>query len=489
MNDKEIIESMNKKYPRLFTQILRRDYPEIMARVDKIDATTTAEKLWLYINHQRPRCYCGNERKFYSFAAGYKTFCSNKCTANAESVRDKRSSSVMEKYGVSHFSQSIAYKEKFKQTCQERYGVDNPGQIPGNKTSRSRKKQETFFNTLLENDDVTPLFDFSEYTHIRDYSLQWECKKCKATFATCPMGGIKCPECSPSAFLGTSKFEQEVASFICELGVHVDKSDRSIIAPKELDIVVPYKKLAIECNGIYWHSEAKCKDKDYHLNKTIAALAAGFQLVHIFQSEWNNQQSIVKSILKQRIIGSTHVLYARKLEVRAVDKKSERQFLTDNHLQGYTSSKVCLGLFDGDVLIQMMSFGKPRFNKKFEWELIRLATKSEYTVCGGANKLFKWFVSNHSPSSIVSYCDRRWFSGEVYHRLGFTLSHASSPNYFYVEPGGTLASRMKYQKHRLLERFPEADPNWTENEIAQWVGLYRIWDSGNLVFHWTSTGQ
>ena len=46
-------------------------------------------------------------------------------------------------------------------------------------------------------------------------------------------------------------------------------------------------------------------------------------------------------------------------------------------------------------LIEVMTFGKPRYNKKYEWELLRLCTKFGYIVSGGANKLIKYFIRIH----------------------------------------------------------------------------------------------
>ena len=71
-----------------------------------------------------------------------------------------------------------------------------------------------------------------------------------------------------------------------------------------------------------------------------------------------------------------------------------------------------------------MSFGKPRYNTEYEWELLRLCTKHDV-----AEKLFKYFVDNYSSNSIVSYCDLSKFEGQVYSKLGMNLVRESDPNY------------------------------------------------------------
>ena len=110
-----------------------------------------------------------------------------------------------------------------------------------------------------------------------------------------------------------------------------------------------------------------------------------------------------------------------------------------------------------------MSFSKPRFNKKYEWELVRFCNKCGYHVPGGASKLLKCFEREYKPDSIVSYADRRWTmnSGDtLYDRLGFHLMNTSKPNYWYwKDKDGELLNRIRFQKHKLpglLENFDES---------------------------------
>src|SRR5690606_28109573 len=95
--------------------------------------------------------------------------------------------------------------------------------------------------------------------------------------------GCGCPKCANESF--TSQGEQEILSFLSNRGDFVINSDRTILDNKELDIVIPGKKVAIEYNGLYWHSD-KVVHKNYHLQKTLEAEAKGYQLIHIFEDEW-----------------------------------------------------------------------------------------------------------------------------------------------------------------------------------------------------------
>ena len=64
-----------------------------------------------------------------------------------------------------------------------------------------------------------------------------------------------------------------------------------------------------------------------------------------------------------------------------------------------------------------MTFGKPRYNNKYQWELLRLCTQPKYRVVGGASKLFQYFIKIYNPESIISYCDRSKFNGSVYENI------------------------------------------------------------------------
>ncbi len=163
-------------------------------------------------------------------------------------------------------------------------------------------------------------------------------------------------------------------------------------------------------------------------------------------------------------------LRASKLQLREVSLQEEKQFLNENHYQGFVPSLWCKGLYDDDKLVILMSFGTPRYNKRFDWELLRLATKKDYQVYGGASKLFNDFKDNN-VGSIISYCNESLFSGKVYDILGFS-KHTVINSYHY-EKDGKSYHRTRFMKCRLIKQYPEyADK--TEKEIMQILGYDRI---------------
>ena len=108
-----------------------------------------------------------------------------------------------------------------------------------------------------------------------------------------------------------------------------------------------------------------------------------------------------------------------------------------------------------------MTFGKPRFNKNYEWELIRYATAKH--IIGGAGKLLKYFERNYKPKSIITYADRRFSQGNMYYKLGFTTINFTEINYWWITDDLRL-SRYQTQKHKFKNILKSFDNTMTECE-------------------------
>ncbi len=273
--------------------------------------------------------------------------------------------------------------------------------------------------------------------------------------------------------------EKNILDFI--KSIYQDKiidNSREIISPKELDIFIPEKNLAIEFNGIYWHSE-EYKSRNYHTDKTNLCKEKGIQLIHVFEHQWDNKPEIFKSAIANKLGLSTKI-YARKCKV--VELNNVKNFLDNNHLQGNCGSSIKLGLTYNDELVSVMTFGKPRFNKDHEYELLRFCNKLNTTVIGGASKLLKYFERKYNPKSIISYANLQWSNGKVYKNLGFTELSISEPNYWWTK-GGSVLSRYQCQKHKLgvilKDKF---NPSLSEKKNMENNGYSRLYDCGNMVF-------
>ena len=295
--------------------------------------------------------------------------------------------------------------------------------------------------------------------------------------------GCGCPKCG----VKLSKAEDEIAEVINNIGIFdIIQRNRSVLKPYELDIYSPSKKIAIEYNGLVWHSEKfKENAKIYHIDKTNECKKKGIRLIHIFEDEWLEKPQIVKSMLRNILGKTSNRLYARQCEIRDVDTRTAMQFLDDNHIQGRCKAKYHYGLYHDGELVSLMTFGKTRQQRKYNedydntWELLRFCNKLDTSVVGGASKLLKHFIGEVKPHRIMTYADKRWSVGKLYERLGFTYTHDSKPNYFYVV-GQHRENRFKYRKGELVKQ--GFDPDKSEHEIMLERGIPRIYDCGTMAF-------
>ena len=287
-----------------------------------------------------------------------------------------------------------------------------------------------------------------------------------------------------------SQYEAEIVEYIRSItNLEIVTNSREYIGNNlELDIYIPEKKLAIEFNGSYWHSD-RVKDKYYHQKKTIACIKNKIRLIHIFEYEWvdSDKQRKIKQYLKS-IICNADKLYARQTTIKEITSQEAKLFENEYHLQGYTTSSINIALQYEDETIGLMTFGKPRFNKNYEYELIRLCYKSNIAVVGGSEKMLKYFIDKYNPQSIISYCDLSKFDGNVYSRLGFdtNISYLTQPNYVWVHPHSKeVLTRYQTQKHKLVEKGLGTEDQ-TEDEIMTSLNYLKVYDSGNMKFTWNN---
>ena len=395
--------------------------------------------------------------------------------SQCEEIQDKIKLNNIKKYGYIHTSKIPEVKEKIKNTNIEKYGfyIKN-GEIKPI-TSRSKHLNNTenfnydFISSTFIKDNRFLMDEFLNYFNIQSKSTGYIFKKELGILTQNKINIAK----TQQYIFDSIKTENKIFN------------DRSILNSKELDIYLPDFNLAIEYNGLLYHSEGYSSiewlsniDKNYHLDKTNQCLEKGITLFHIFEGE---NLDLWLSMINNKL-GLNERIFARKCEIRELSNKDIINFLNDNHIQGYTSSKINLGLFFQNKLVSVMTFSKPRFNKKYEYELIRFCSLKNTSVIGGANKLLKYFINKYNPKSIISYANRRFSNGSIYETLGFKKIGVSTPNYFYFKDSNELESRNKYQKHKLSKLLPDFDEKLSEADNMFKNGYRRIYDCGNLVY-------
>ena len=300
--------------------------------------------------------------------------------------------------------------------------------------------------------------------------------------------GAECVLISPhcySEFRNNSKPNQKFAKLLERNGIAFEREFP--IKSKSYDFKVGNK--LIEINPYATHNstwgimrDKKGKSPDYHKKKSQLAKEHGFQCIHVF--DWDDRSKILK-LLQPRTN-----LYARKLRVQKVSQTEANVLLKENHLQGPAKMQTaCYGLFLGEDLVEVMTFGKPRFNKNYEWELIRLCTKAGYCVIGGAERLFKAFLNEYNPDSVVSYCDNAKFTGNVYTRLGFTLKTDSGISKHWYNPETKIhitdnGLRMQGFDRLLGDLYGKFGKGTSNEDLMRQHGFVEIYDAGQSTYVW-----
>ena len=406
--------------------------------------------------------------------------CSNRCGMKKQNILQT------EKTGYGHPLQNPIVMESVKKKMLQRYGYENSFE----RETTKKKIRETTKRKWLESfKNKHPESEIVEYDGV---NLTVICKDCKKRYIINRRFYVQrleinhmnpCTYCNPVNSPSSSS-EKELFKFVEEefSNLSIEKNTKKVLANrKELDIYIPEKKIAIEFNGVFWHSEL-CVGRDYHLEKTKRCEELGISLVHVWEDDWKYKRDIVKSRIRN-LLGISRVLYARKCVIKTIDRKTERRFLEENHIQGYAVSMLCYGLYHENELVSVMSFSRGRF-KTESIELLRYCSKLGVRVTGGANKLFKhYIIQNPNTVSIVTYASRDWsaISGNtVYDKMGFKMVSETGSNYFWVVDGKRF-NRFRFRKEVLVRMGYNV---LTVDDTMRKLGYWKAFDSGSFKYEW-----
>ena len=410
-----------------------------------------------------------------------------------EKAKETRRNRMLEKYGVENAFQSVEVKEGIKKVHLKKRGVEHPMQ--------SKESQENMKATNLKKYGVEfplqsqEIQDKTKRTNINKYGVESPFQltdlldqiKEKKKETMLKKYGVEyfCqhPDCYNASHKRISKINRKCHEFLKKNGVEseleyiLENSGYDLKVGNNLVEINPYFTHNSTIGPTFGNYKEEPKPFDYHLSKTTEAKKHGFSCIHIFDwDDWNK----VAHLLQDR-----EKIAARKCEVREIKSKEANDFLSMYHLQGSTRQvKYACGLFYNNELVQVMTFGKPRYNKNYEYELLRLCTIPKVSVIGGASKLLKYFEEQVKPKSLLSYCDLSKFNGEVYEKLGFTLVSQTAPAKHWYNPKTKVHITDNFLRQRGFDQLHNANfGKGTSNEqLMLEHGYVEIYDCGQLVF-------
>lgn len=428
-----------------------------------------------------------------------------KCTLQSPNVHKKTQSTLLEKYNVDHPLKSKEILSKQEMTNIDRYGSKRPAQnknvlekmIKTNLDKRSvpyvtmdkeiiKKMNLSFrnnnwenYNIRLSQKKIEPLFGKDYYINSKS-NFKFKCLLCGNLFESDETNPQRI-RCNCTHYRST--YEEDILEWLKSLNIHnIYPNKRFYENGKyiyEIDLFLEDYNIGIDFDGLYWHSDLN-KENNYHQDKWKFFNNENIELIQVFENEWLYKNDIVKSIILNKLNLVKNSIYARKCEIKEVSKKDSDIFLLENHLQGYCSSKIKIGLYYNKELVSIATFGKSRFDRSESKELLRYANKLYTSVIGGFSKLIKYYLNTYNET-IISYVDLRYFSARAYLQLGFNSIGLTKPNYYYFKlPNLELLNRILFQKHKLKNKLDDFDPNLSEVNNMLKNGYNRIFDAGNL---------
>jgi len=283
---------------------------------------------------------------------------------------------------------------------------------------------------------------------------------------------------------GKSAIEYHIKDFLEGLGEEVIHGKKYHLDNKrEIDLYIPSRKFGIELDGMTFHGENSLRTKptNYHYDHMLLCRDKNILCMRFTDYETINKLDLVKSMIKSKLGKSDKVIYARNCDIVSVKSNDARRFYDTNHISGFSAAKEHIGLVYDNDLVLCMSFGKPRFEKQYDWEIIRLASLMNTTVVGGAAKCLSKFRKDHLGDSLMTYCDLRFSDGSIYQKLGMNYVRMTGAGYCYFK-GKDRFSRHQFQGEGIKKMCKIYDPDLNELTNAGNNGYIRYWDCGNLIF-------
>ena len=383
---------------------------------------------------------------------------------NSEQGKEHRKQTCLQKFGVEYASQADSVRQKREKTCIERYGARNPfeSSVIQSKIKNIWRNKYGCEN-LFENPEI---HEKIHETVKSKYGVDYACLL---------------PQCRSASGTTISAFNKRLSEKLSKRGI-ANELEFSL-ERFSYDIHILNTNVLIEIDPTWTHSTLDIPKFgsvtfDYHLKKSQTAEKYGYRCIHMF--DWDNIDKITDMLSEKTI------LYARQLKLSDISIEDCDNFLNKYHLQGTCRGQdIRIGLMQGENLLGLMTFGKPRYNHHFEYELLRLCYRSDIKIVGGAEKLFKSFIQSEiNPCSIVSYCDNAKFTGDVYSRIGFKLTDEGTPSKHWSKDHKHITDNLLRQRG-YDQLFGTNYGKGTSNEQLmienKWLPIY---DCGQSRYEW-----
>lgn len=472
--------------------------------------------------------HCGKTFKIVNIHKPATT-CSKICASTLVDFNDRNKKAVetnLKKYGVENPSQSEQIKAKKQETTLENYGVINPfysEEIQKKVKATNLKKYGTEYSL------ASPIIRKQiKETNLKKYGTEFasQSEKVKNKIKATNLGlyGVE------NVFMLTENQLKAAASNgnrISKTNLKWQKKLKELFNV-DFNLEVPfgdnfadlgYGKLLIDINPSFTHSSTasfvhltkKCtdknckklshkpRDKKYHQLRAIEAEENGFILLQYF--DWMDEEKFF-NIIRTKLKLNEKRIYARKTIIKEISQVEANRFFKENHLFGGSNMQTfCVGLFYEGELVHCQTYGKARFNKNFEWEAIRSATKANTYIPGAFSKCDNYFFKKVNPNSVISYIDLSFSNGRT--ELSFdnwrtlkinkptsTWVNLYDNNYpvFIKDSAARRVSADRLLGFEVGEKYPRFDKDGnkiTNSDVLSREGFIEVFDAGTKTIVWS----
>lgn len=283
----------------------------------------------------------------------------------------------------------------------------------------------------------------------------WECLESGHVFERYAYASVdSCPRCAGSSL------ERLVDTMLTGFSGRVLKNDRTLIAPLELDFYFPDFGIAIEVNGLYWHSEANLRDQDFHASKYSLCSSKGVQLLTLWEDDLLERYELVKNQLLQKLqIGET--ASSSECRVQRIDAIEAYRFFSDKCFQTVSiddsvGSPVSYGLFLQEKLLAVSAWSVLGKSAELLGYASSMLVPAD-TFC----RLLEGFQEECSQVSSITAVTSNEFAYEAEIKSsGFVVVEKLEPDFSYLVKGKRVS------KSHYIEG--------AENEP------FKIWDCGSV---------
>lgn len=357
---------------------------------------------------------------------------------SSKEVRKKIEETNIKIYGFRAPSMNDEIKGKIRESCIRKYGASSPAKadivkIKIDKTRRAKGLTKVFdgktMKELAKERNVS-YTNFKKTVQIDGFDFAKDLSSKKTSIET--------------------KIEQ----ILKELNLDYVHNNQLSGCKYRPDFVIESNKLIIECDGVYWHSDAVNKNNNHLIEKRKTYTSLGYTPLFFREDEIRNKLNIVKSIIKNKL-GLSKRVFARKCTIqRELDKSVCNKFFDENHLMGKGSGRTYSLRFNEEIVAALQVK-----NSKQGIEISRFCTLNDVSVVGGFSRLISFVENNESPHFIKTFVDMRYGQGDYLLKLGFTKK-TEYPSFVWVNGINT--------HHRLIFK---GNSGYSHD-------FFKLWDAG-----------